>query len=165
MQSPEEIVSHGSWLEAWMTAWKDRLARHIKRYVRDAELAEDITQETFLRLYEWHRAHPDRDIQPGWLFTVAYRLAIDYLRARKRFVLHTALMRPPAPHDDELGTLIRDLVERLPPRDQRAVALFYYADLSLVEVAQAMHSSPSEVKSRLYRARRRMARLWRDQGG
>lgn len=162
MPTQEEAVPHGSWLEAWMAAWKDRLARHVERYVRDRELAEDITQETFLRLYEWHRIHPDRDIQPGWLFTVSYRLAMDSLRARKRFALHAALMRPPVPGDTELGTLVRDLVERLPPRDRRAVALFYYADLSLVEVAQAMQTSPSEVKSRLYRARRRMARLWRD---
>ena len=148
------------WLDVWMAAWRRRLQSFATAYVHDSSLAEDITQETFVRLYEWRTAHPNEEIRPGWLFTVAYRLAVDQARAKRRFMAHLARLPDAPPVDPELRTLVRDLVARLPVRDRCAVWLYYYQDLSLAEVAAAMRTTPAEVKSRLHRARRRLARAW-----
>src|SRR5574338_65610 len=64
--------------------YERRLIRVIMRFVPDQELARDLAQETFLRVYErLDQFDPSRRFGP-WLFRIGVNLALDYLRKRRR---------------------------------------------------------------------------------
>src|SRR5690606_5205118 len=64
--------------------YERRLLRVIQRLVHDRDLAEDLAQETFLRVYRrWDQFDPSRRFSP-WLFRIAVNLTLDFLRRRKR---------------------------------------------------------------------------------
>src|SRR5258705_9822293 len=64
--------------------YENRLIGVLLRFVRDRELARDLAQETFLRVYErLDQFDPSRRFGP-WLFRIGVNLALDYLRRRRR---------------------------------------------------------------------------------
>jgi RNA polymerase sigma factor (sigma-70 family) len=149
------------WLTPWVERWGDALTRFAYTYVEDRGVAEDLAQEAFIRLLQLHRGRPLQDPVPGWLFTVTYRLAIDHLR-RRRLASRVPAEASASPDPDvEMRVVVRDLIDRLPARDRLCIWLFYYADMSVADIARSLGATPTEVKSRLHRARRRIATLWR----
>ncbi len=120
--------------------------------------AEDVAQERFLRLYQHGRR--GKPVHAGWLFRVAHNLSID---ARRRSS-HAPPLRSGStrggPADERL--MMRDLVDRLRPTDRQLVWLFCYADYSMAEIAGILGLSLSQVKNRLYHARERFRKVWRD---
>jgi RNA polymerase sigma-70 factor (ECF subfamily) len=128
----------------------------------DAAKAEDIAQETCIRL--WTRA--DSWAAAGrvkhWLFTIAHRLCIDELRGRKS---HQPLesveftLRDPAndPHqalvEKQRAKAVREALMALPERQRTAVMLVHYAGFSNPEAASVMELSVDAVESLLARGR------------
>lgn len=103
--------------EALLERNRDALTRYLARFTGDRDLAEDLVQETFLRLLE--RPPPDRRAPRAWLFTVATNLARDESRAARR---RAALSRDDAP----MGAPPADpetSVERAETRERIAAAL------------------------------------------
>jgi RNA polymerase sigma-70 factor (ECF subfamily) len=134
----------------------------VRRYVTgmlgDADAAEDVVQETWVRYLRYAEASPPR-------FDRALLLAVA------RNVVRTAWRRrrPEMPADLELGAeapdpavpftdavIMRDLVRRLPYADREVIVLHYALDWPLDDIASLLHLRPSTVKSRLYRARQRL---------
>jgi RNA polymerase sigma-70 factor (ECF subfamily) len=159
---PHQDTEDTLWLEHWIERWGDRMTRFAYTYVEDRGTAEDLAQEAFLRLFRHHQAHPHEDPRPAWLFTVVYRLAMDHRRRRQLEARVAGFRGETASSDADTRLLVQDLVDRLPERDRACVWLFYYGDLSVKEIAEALATTPSEVKTRLYRARRRIGALWRE---
>src|SRR5262245_46474233 len=76
---------HGAF-EQLVRRYENRLIGVLLRFVRDRELARDLAQETFLRVYErLDQFDPSRRFGP-WLFRIGVNLALDYLRKRRRRV-------------------------------------------------------------------------------
>ena len=113
--------------------------------------AEDVMQETFLRLL---RARPDfaePEHAKAWLLRVAANCANDWFRApwrRREGPLTDSL---PAPEHEDGGVV--EAVLALPAKYRTAVHLYYYEELSVAEIAKITGKSESAVKSRLFRAR------------
>jgi RNA polymerase sigma factor (sigma-70 family) len=106
--------------------------------------AEDAWSETFLAALEaYPRLRPDSNVR-GWLVTIAYRKAIDQLRARARTPVPTDDLPEPSTVDvmpsDSDSALWRAL-EALPFKQRGAVAGHYLAGLAYAEVATALGSS------------------------
>src|SRR5262245_28052693 len=81
-----EEVRHGDHaaFEQLVRRYENRLTGVLLRFVRDRELARDLAQETFLRVYERiDQFDPSRRFGP-WLFRIGVNLALDYLRKRRR---------------------------------------------------------------------------------
>jgi RNA polymerase sigma-70 factor (ECF subfamily) len=145
------------------------------RLLGEATEAEDAAQETFLRAY-LHRGRYD----PGrplatWLMSIAAHHCIDRLRRRRLGWLslddavladHPAL-RAAGPTPEAAMILaeregeMQGYLRRLAPRDRDVVVLHYWGCLSYAEVARVTGSSVAAVKSRLHRARGRLAELMR----
>ena len=136
--------------------------------------AEDLTSAVFLQA--WRRRAEvviDRDSSLPWLLGVARRLAQNSRRARRRYQAavarigtHLAEGPPPAgPADTVLGQLdaeqrmaqLRAAIARLPRHEREAVELCVWAELDQQAAAVSLGVKVGTVKSRLYRARRRLA--------
>jgi len=143
----------------------------VFRMVRSREDAQDLTQETFVRMF---RALDRYDLQrpfAAWLFTIASRLAIDHIRRRK--VTPISLTQREAGSDDEYEIEIEDsglkpdefttrneeerrtesLIQSLPPHYRIVVILRHQQDLSYEEIAESLHLPLGTVKARIHRAR------------
>jgi len=131
----------------------------IIRIVRDAGTAEDLVQETFLRV--WNRVH-GFDAQKGsigpWLLAVARNRAIDYLRSaggRERNAVEFEETDHPALYCDmerELLTSdkvrrVKTAVEKLPPNHREVIELAYFEGLSQTEMAERMGQPLGTVKT------------------
>jgi RNA polymerase sigma-70 factor (ECF subfamily) len=124
--------------------------------------AEDVVQETFLKLLAHLRAGGDTGNLRGWLFTVAAHGARDRQRRRWRWIpWQPGHDRPvsPASLPDEDGRLraVREALGRLPPRDRLLLALRAQG-LNYRDIAAAAKVKPTSVGTLLARAIDRCAR-------
>ena len=143
----------------------------VLRMVRRREDAEDLTQETFVRMFRaLDRYDPQRPFA-AWLFTIASRLAIDHIRRRK--VQPVSLTQREAGSDEEYDIEVPDpgptpdevtsrteeerrteeLIRSLPPHYRIVVMLRHQRDMAYEEIAEALHLPLGTVKARIHRAR------------
>lgn len=138
-----------------------RILNYAYRMLGDAAEAEDVAQETFLRL--WRSLESWRADAPliHWLQRVAYNLCIDRLR-RRRPVSLDAAPEPLDPADGpasalhriELAEAVAQAIGQLPERQRAAVVLVHQEGLSNIEAAALMGISVEAVESLLARGRR-----------
>lgn len=116
--------------------------------------AEDITQETFLRLVAAAPVFRDEGHCRAWLLRVALNCAADLHRSawrRRRVPLEEAaeLAAPEA----EAGDSVLEAVLALPEAYRAPIHLFYYEEMSVAEIAQVLGKREGTVRTRLSRAR------------
>jgi len=142
------------------------------RMLGDTGEAEDAAQESFWRAYQSiNRYDPQRSFTT-WLLSIAAHYCIDQIRKRRLATLSLDVLPEgdiadanlPTPENSyarkEEQQRMRRLLEKLNPEDRAAIVMSYWHDLSDQEVGEALSISVSAVKSRLFRARRELARLW-----
>lgn len=142
--------------------------------VQDPEEANDLAQETFVRVYSARKRYRPADRFVPWLFTIATNLARNRLRWRARHpTVSLATLQPgedppwrldpeapadPCPAErlqtEERIRAVRRAVAELPPRLREVVVLCEWEELSHLEVATVLGTTPKAVESLLYRARR-----------
>ena len=116
-----------------------RLARGL---VDTQEIAEEIVQDAFARVYErWNRL----DSPGGYLRTAVVNGARSELR--KREVRRRIGIRPFIPPQPEDRDYLLDALDQLSPRQRTVLVLKFYADMTEKEIAQAMGIRPGTVKS------------------
>jgi RNA polymerase sigma-70 factor, ECF subfamily len=142
-----------------------------RRMLRDEAEAEDVAQETMLRL--WRNAAGlelgEGGVRP-WLRRVAANLCIDRVRARRNTSLGDALPEEIAPAtqvahlaERELGMRVDAALKALPDRQRLALTLFHYEGMSQIEVGEAMGVSDEAVESLLARGRRALKHSLKDE--
>jgi len=148
--------------------------RFLARLCRDQPLAEDLTQETFLRI---HRARglyrPGAAVLP-WAYTIARRLFLDAVRARKAEPPRASGTVPSSAHDSDVDVVaalpadeptaeqlladrqlagaIDEALARIPERQAVAFRLLKSEGLSVAETAAVMGTTEGAVKLRAHRA-------------
>lgn len=122
--------------------------------VRDLGLAEEIAQEAFARLIDrWDRLQ-HYEAPGAWLRLVTVRLAsrVRFRRWRERIV--TPGRGPTAPSlPAGVGSEVTAAMATLSPLDRRAVAMRYFADLSIEQIADELGMAESTVRVHLHRGR------------
>ena len=126
--------------------------------VHDRQRAEDVAQEAFIQLFtHWRKV--SRNEQPGaWVRRVAIRLASRVVRREQRRSLLEHQSDPPmlvAPQDVDLLNAIRLLTTQ----QRAAVALYYFEDRPLPDVAPILGCSHAAAKVHVFNARKRLAVL------
>jgi RNA polymerase sigma-70 factor (ECF subfamily) len=140
----------------------------IVRLVRDPAAAEDLTVETFWRIYRAHaRFDPARSFEP-WARRIATNAALDHLKtARLETDLTDGLVSPPLPHpgiSEELRRKTARAFCRLPPKLKVAAMLALIEDQPYKEIADALGISTGAVKVRVFRALRFLRKELKRQG-
>lgn len=144
------------------------------RMLGDLSEAEDAAQETFLRAYSrLDQYDPGRKFST-WLFSIANYHCIDRLRKRRVqfigldespvvFSLESESSRPEAETLAlEQAEEMQALVSKLEPEYRTPLVLRYWSDCSYQEIADVMDISVAAVKSRLFRARKKLAELYEE---
>ncbi|WP_062106822.1 RNA polymerase sigma factor [Bacillus niameyensis] len=140
--------------------------------VKDQYLAQDITQETFLKAFQSMDTLQDQKKMGAWLATIATRTAIDFIRMQKNrndiptedVYIDVEIARKQISSSVEevvekniLKNAIRKNIAELKPPEYREVLLLKYEyELRDEEIAKHLGVSVGAVKSRLHRARKRL---------
>lgn len=151
-----------------MRRYKRPIVNFVYRLLGNAEDADDIAQEVFVRVYQNLDTYRPETKFSTWLFALARNAAIDRLRWRARHPTEPIESAPQvaalsATADEasarEIGEQIAAAVAKLPEDQRTALVLAEYQGLSYAEIAGVMHCSERSVESRLYRAKQTL-RSW-----
>jgi RNA polymerase sigma-70 factor (ECF subfamily) len=134
---------------------------YIFRMVRDADVAADFAQDTFVKAYKAQGSLEDRAKARAWLYQIAHRVVLDEMRRRRiiRFMPWTGESHGAAPSAEHLametrlsGPLARAL-SRIPERQRAALLLAEVNDLTGLELAETLGISHVAARALLTRAR------------
>ena len=143
--------------------YKDRLYNFIVRIIHEKEAAEDILQDTFLRVYNQRRSYSPDYAVSTWVFTIALNLVRSELRKRKlrRYMSLDFLKEesdieiadPRNPEPGKLKPILEKAIKTLPEEYRLAFVLCDIERLPYDEIAEIMRVPVGTVKSRINRAR------------
>ncbi len=139
----------------------------VYNILRRRENAEDITQDAFIKAFNSLDQLQDKSKFGAWLTVIASNLARNYLKREKKIILTDELPETSAgsiSKDTEEEALrgleidrVRKAIRALPPEHYQVVVLQYYHDLKVEEIASMLGIRAGTVKSRLFRAREKLA--------
>jgi len=143
------------------------LRHYLERYVGDGAAAQDLTQETLIRMDKGFASFAGRSSLKTWAFSIANRVAADYLRHpdRKLRIVEIDDIAEPIDPDravdeqmmaGEMNACIRSVIDSLPESYRAAILLHDIEGLSVDQVGEICDCSVATVKIRIHRARRRL---------
>jgi RNA polymerase sigma-70 factor (ECF subfamily) len=163
--------------ESIVRTYQRRVYAVTLRMTRQHHVADDITQETFVRAYtQLHRFEIGRPLAP-WLTRIAVNLSINYLTGRVKREqpleddtpvdrLKTADEKSPDPLNSllssEFAHALARAVEKLPPEQKAVFILRVHEEMRYEEIADSLGISSGTVMSRLHRARSKLKEMMRD---
>jgi RNA polymerase sigma-70 factor (ECF subfamily) len=151
--------------------YRDKVFRLCISMLRDRALAEDVTQDIFMRVW---RALPGYGAQAAlstWIYAISKNACLSELRKRRPQVSidqdddtydsEVAALASPE-HDDSATVSVTQMLDKLPERYRQAVTLFYMEDKSYEQTAEILALPLGTVKALLHRARKRLIELTRE---
>jgi len=162
--------------EELMFRFQGRVQSLFRHLIGNRELAEDLTQDVFLRVFRARKSYQPNAKFSTWIFTIANNVAFNQLRSKRRKPevqfggeandTHTELVANPAEammagsefmparqlDKVELREMVRLAIESLNERQRMAVLLNRFEGMNYAEIADVMQLSPQAVKSLLCRA-------------
>ena len=171
--------------ESLVAKYQDRVYSIALRMMRRPEEAEDVTQETFLKVYRSLPAFSGRSAFYTWIFRIAVNASLSRLRSLGRRRDHEVTAQIGSRSDDDDNTAVLDppsreagpmeaaekadssiqvqrAVDSLGDEDRAVVVLRDFEGLSYDEIAETVGSTRAAVKSRLHRARMELAKKLKD---
>lgn len=156
----------GAAWEALVQAHQQAVFRLAYLFLGDADQAEDVAQEAFIRAYHaLDRFDTTRPLRP-WLLSIAANLSRNQRRSAGRYLaaMRRAFQDSPSAAIDIEASAVQNwearslwqAVRRLSFEDQRVIYFRYFIDLSVDETAAALGVAEGTVKSRLHRALKRL---------
>jgi len=160
--------------ETLVEKYQPELIGFFYKNTRDRQLAEDLSQETMLKVYRMSWDYLPTGRFRGWMYRIARNLMIDdYRRRSGDALLHakadqredaqalSQLMEEMIPAEvsadrAEFSVIVDDLLPEIPDDQRQTFLLHYYSGLSLTEVAEIMECEVATSKSRLRLAREKL---------
>lgn len=145
----------------------------VLRLVRNRATAEELTADVFLDVWRNARRFEGRSAAATWILAIARFKALSALRrSRERALDEIAAARLPDPSEGpeaalahkNRGDVLRACLARLSLDHHEVIDLVYYHDKSIDEVAKIVNVPVNTVKTRMFHARRRLARQLEDAG-
>jgi RNA polymerase sigma-70 factor (ECF subfamily) len=152
-------------LERLVKHWQVRLLAHAYRLTGDVEQAKDVAQDAWADIIKGLPKLRETSVFPAWAYRIVTRKAADHIRRAQR------KRRTEAAYSDELRVVndtaldqepyinsapLSRAIQKLPPQQRAAIALFYLQDLSITEISVALEVPAGTVKTRLMHARNKL---------
>jgi RNA polymerase sigma factor (sigma-70 family) len=148
--------------------YKDKAFNLAFRICCNTEEAEEVAQDSFLKAFRSLRSFKMKSSFSTWLYRIVFNTSISHVRARKNRVL--SLEDFPADATDFIGydaneeeadeeyrkSLVNFALQKLADEERALVTLFYYEEMNLDEIAEVTGINKTNLKVRLFRARRKM---------
>ncbi|MBC8490229.1 MAG: RNA polymerase sigma factor [Bacteroidetes bacterium] len=147
---------------------KDLVFTVALRIVRNREDAEEIVQDTFLKVYQSLKSFKKESKFSTWLYRIVYNTAISKTRKRQlettdleyeiieNYTLDNIKEDVSRLEYDEQKILINKVIEKLSPEESTLINLFYLKEYSTEEISEIMNLSKANVKVKLHRIRKRL---------
>ncbi len=143
------------------------LQRYLERYVGDHAVAEELRQETLVRMSQGLASFAGRSSVKTWAFAIASHVAADFLRRPERRMRIVELDEAAEPVDPdravdervvlgEMNECIRQVIDSLPDTYRSALILHDLEGLTAEQTAEISDCSVATTKIRIHRARRRL---------
>lgn len=153
--------------EYFLDTYGQQVFTLVARIVSNQEDAEELTQDIFLKAFQHLSSFKGNSSFSTWIYSIAYNTAISSARKKKleTFVMDDALLTNIS--DTQVDETLNDegeeqiaklnrAIERLNPEEQALISLFYYEEKTLNEVALILGLTESNAKVKLYRIRKKI---------
>ena len=155
-------------------AYKRPIYNYLLRMTQDLTVAEDLTQETFIRVNDGLSGFRGEASLATWVYRIATNVSLDHVRRRSTAQdtmtrsLDEVETDPEMLVDDkaaspeqlaarsEMSSCVQDLIEQLPPDYRAALVLHDFQGMTNGEIAEVLDVSLDTVKIRLHRARKKL---------
>ncbi len=152
----------------------DRYYKKVRNFilasVRDEWTADDLTQETFIRVQGSLDTLKDPAKLASWIFRIAHNICLDHFRNMKRTSSNECELSEAADlfkeaivqkslEQSEMSSCVQGVVRLLPEPQRSVLTLFDIAELSHREIAETLDTTVENVKVRLHRARKKLKEL------
>lgn len=167
--------------ESLMRRYERELYTFLRRFLGNAQHAEDVFQGTFLSVHlRIEQFEPGKRFRP-WLYAIASNKAIDFMRRNKRHQMASldgtmqhsdseesmvSRLSSPGPSPDELAmqgettAKVRLAVSQLSEQTQQLIQLAFYQGLKYADIAEILNIPVGTVKSRVFTAMRKLNEIW-----
>ena len=152
-------------LKILLSKHQDYIYTVLLHMLKDTRDAQEATQDTFVKVYKRINTYSGKSKFTTWLYSIAYRTGLDYLKKRKnvyslneetplsnREVDHQTPYRLLEKKDRELQ--IQKLISLLNPEEASILKMYYFKELNSKEISEITGLSVSNVKVKLFRARK-----------
>ena len=153
-------------------AYKDGLILYLNSYVCDISLAEELTEETFVKLVLKRPRFSGDSAFKTWLYTIARHVAIDFLRRRRQDVSTEECMELVDQQANlereflkqEQKIQLHDAMKQLKPEYRQVLWLYYFADFSHKDIAKILGKTTHNVEMLASRARQALKNILNKEG-
>ena len=153
-------------------AYKDGLILYLNSYVCDVSLAEELTEETFVKLVLKRPRFSGDSAFKTWLYTIARHVAIDFLRRRRQDVSTEECMELVDQQANlereflkqEQKIQLHDAMKQLKPEYRQVLWLYYFADFSHKDIAKILGKTTHNVEMLASRARQALKIILNKEG-
>lgn len=138
--------------------FEQQLHQYIVKKVQNKDIANDISQEVFIKLHQNLSSLREEQKVTAWLFRIAHHQIMDYFRSHKKKVQHGFFIKENISENTkdvtkDLATCMHSMIDALPDKYREAVRLADIEGLSQKELAIRLGISYSGAKSRVQRGR------------
>lgn len=158
-------------LKLLMDRYGDMILRMVYMMTKDRMLAEDISQETFLTIYQKAEQYEGAGKLKNWLLKIALNLCRAYMRkaAWKRLLFRDikaeeVVSREIGPEQSAVQQELIAQLQHLPYTYREVIILFYYHDLSIKEISHLTNQKEGSVRTKLSRGRAKLREILAREG-
>ena len=166
LQGDQDAFSH------LVAKYQKRVHALVWRKIGDFHIAQEITQDAFLRAYQKLGTLKNYNQFPGWLYVIAANLCSDWFRKNpppeqslevtdmsevnevsySRYVAEKQATEA----DETRREVVKKLLQKLPESERTVMTLYYLGEMTIKAISEFLGVSPNTIKSRLSRARDRL---------
>ncbi|WP_299552102.1 sigma-70 family RNA polymerase sigma factor [Seonamhaeicola sp.] len=151
--------------------YKDMVYTLALRMLKNREEAEEVAQDTFIKVYKSLNRFKGDSKFSTWVYKVAYNTSLDRLKKNKKYLNNVTIdeftQHQVKTINNALDTLenkereqaIQRCINLLPGDDSFLLTLYYFEEQSLEEISKTMGLTPNNVKVKLFRSRKKLAKI------
>jgi len=152
-------------LRLLMDAYQSRLYWHIRRMIVDHDLAQDILQETFIKVYQNFHQFKQNSLLYTWLYRIATNESLQQLNKMKKmqktdedaeYYLQNLVADNVENDADEIQILLQKAIQSLPEKQKLVFTMRYYDELPYEELSKILEMSVGTLKTNYHYARQKI---------